>query len=120
MALQLPSAARVISGVSPRDDGVSIGPILPEDLGSLFVWLNDADAAVSDMTYRPVDAIAYKEWLDRHAQQSQQTLFSVRTLEPPRLVGFAIFKNLQMVVRSAELGVRIGIEGDRGKGFGTR
>ena len=65
----VPSAARVISGVSPRDDQVSIGPVLPEDMGALFVWLNDADTAPSDMTYRPVDAIAFKGWLEEQTKQ---------------------------------------------------
>ena len=122
MALQQisPSPARVISNVSPRDGKVSIGPILPDDLGSLFVWLNDADTAVHDLVYRPIDCIAYKDWLDQQRQQSQQTLFAVRTVDPPRLIGFVIFKNFQPVTRAAELGVRIGVETDRGRGFGTR
>jgi RimJ/RimL family protein N-acetyltransferase len=122
MALQhaIPSAARIISSVSPRDGEISIGPVLPDDLGLLFVWLNDADTAVTDMAYRPIDCIAYKEWLDQQSKQSQQLLFSVRTMEPPRLVGFVIFKNLQPVARSAELGVRIGAEHDRGRGYGAR
>ncbi len=120
MALQqtVPSAARVISSVSPRDDQVSIGPVLPDDMGALFVWRNDADTAVSDMTYRPIDGIAFKGWLEE--QTRQQLLFSVRTIQPPRLVGFVIFKNLQPVTRAAEIGVRIGIEPDRGQGLGTR
>ena len=119
MALQaVPSAARVISSVSPRDDQVSIGPVLPDDMGALFTWLNDADAAVSDMTYRPIDCMAFKGWLED--QTKQQLLFSIRSIQPPRLVGFVIFKNLQPVTRAAEIGVRIGIEQDRGKGLGTR
>ena len=116
----LPSAARVISSVSPRDDVVSIGPVLPDDLGALFVWLNDAGTAVTDMAVSADRLHRLKDWLDQQSEHSQQLLFSVRTLEPPRLVGFVIFKNLQPVTRAAELGVRIGIETDRGRGFGTR
>ena len=120
MALQqaVPSAARVISDVSPRDDQVSIGPVLPEDMGALFVWLNDADTATSDMTYRPIDAIAFKGWLEE--QTKQQLLFSMRLRQPPRLAGFVIFKNLQPVIRAADIGVRVGVEADRGRGYGTR
>ena len=32
---------------SLRDSEVIIGPVLPEDLAALFVWINDADAAAS-------------------------------------------------------------------------
>lgn len=113
-------AARVISAVSPRDGVVSIGPVLPEDMGALFVWLNDADSAVDDMSYRPIDAVAFKDWLDRQTRPEQQVLFSLRTLAPPRLVGFVIFKNFVQAYRAAELGVRVGIEADRGRGFGSR
>jgi RimJ/RimL family protein N-acetyltransferase len=120
MALQqaVPSASRAISSVSPRDDEVSIGPVLPDDMGALFVWLNDADTAAHDMTYRPIDCIAFKDWLEQ--QRQQQLLFSVRTLQPPRLVGFVIFKNMQPVTRAVEIGVRIGVEQDRSRGLGTR
>jgi RimJ/RimL family protein N-acetyltransferase len=114
------SAARVVSLVSPRDGQVSIGPALPEDLGVLFVWLNDVEAARTDFSYRPVDCVAYKEWLDRQVQASSQVLFTIRLLDPPRPVGFVIFKSFQSAYRSAELGVRIGREEDRGKGYGTR
>lgn len=114
------SAARVISAVSPRDEVVSIGPVLPDDMGNLFLWLNDAKAAALDMPYRPVDGFAFKEWLDRQAMAEQQMLFSLRTLSPPRMIGFVIFKNLQQAYRSIEVGIRIGQEQDRGSGHGTR
>jgi RimJ/RimL family protein N-acetyltransferase len=114
------SPARIISLVSPRDSHVSIGPVLPDDMDMLFVWLNDAEAARSDFSYRPVDWFAYKDWLDRQVQASSQVLFTVRLLESGRLIGFVVFKNLQPAYRAAELGVRIGREEDRGKGYGTR
>lgn len=36
------------------------------------------------------------------------------------MIGFVLFKNFQPVYQTAELGVRIGIESERGKGYGTR
>jgi len=94
---------RDIFSVSPRDGDVSIGPILGDDIGPLLLWLNDADAAVSDMPYRPVDCIAYNGWLEKQTELAQQILFIIRTGRPLRPVGFLIFKNLQPVSRSAEL-----------------
>jgi RimJ/RimL family protein N-acetyltransferase len=119
-APQTASATRVISRVSPRDDHISIGPVLPEDLGVLYLWLNDSDVAIHDTPYRPIDCLAYKDWLDKQSEKSQQILFAIRTLTPPRIIGFVIFKNLQNAYRAAELGVRIGDESDRGRGHGTR
>jgi RimJ/RimL family protein N-acetyltransferase len=115
-----PSAGRAISCVSPHDAQIAIGPVLPEDLGILFTWLNDVQSAGSDFSYRPVDCVSYKEWLDRQTQASSQILFMIRQLAQSRAIGFVIFKNLQPVYRAAEIGIRIGHEADRGNGYGTR
>jgi RimJ/RimL family protein N-acetyltransferase len=112
-------ASRVISTVSPHNSKVSIGPVLAEDIASLFLWFNDSQAAQSDMPYRPVDCITFKEWMDQNVSLTTQILFVIRSLTPARAVGFMLFKNFQPVFRSAELGVRIGRELDRGKGYGS-
>ena len=112
-------ASRAIARVSPKGGGVAISPTLPDDIGNLFLWINDAQAAQSDMPYRPVDCLMFKDWLDEQAKQSAQVLFIIRTLQPSRAVGFVLFKNLSPVFRAAELGVRIGAEDDRGKGYGA-
>lgn len=111
-------ASHAIALVSPKGDGVAISPALPDDIGKLFLWLNDAQAALEDMPYRPVDCLMFKDWLDQQSKQSAQILFIIRTLQPARAIGFVLFKNLSPVHRAAELGVRIGAEADRGKGLG--
>ncbi len=112
------AASRAIAKVSPKSGNVAIGPALPDDIGNLFLWLNDAGAAQTDAHYKPVDPLAFKDWLDRHTQ-AMPALFVIRVLRPARAIGFVLFKNLNPAFRSAELGVRIGVEADRGKGFGT-
>jgi RimJ/RimL family protein N-acetyltransferase len=112
------AASRAIASVSLKRGNIAIGPALPDDIGSLFLWLNDARAAETDMHYRPVDPLAFKDWLDKHTQ-GIPALFTIRTLLPARAVGFVLFKNLNPAFRAAELGVRIGEEGDRGKGHGS-
>jgi RimJ/RimL family protein N-acetyltransferase len=112
-------ASRAVARVSLSGGGVALSPALPDDIGSLFLWLNDAKAALEDMPYRPVDCLVFKEWLDQQARQNGQVLFIIRTLQPSRAIGFVLFKNLNPVFRAAELGVRIGDEGDRGKGHGS-
>ncbi|HET7085015.1 MAG TPA: GNAT family protein [Rhizomicrobium sp.] len=111
------AASRAIASVSPRSGNVAIGPALPDDIGNLFLWLNDAQAAQSDAHYQPVDPLAFKDWLDRHTK-AMPALFVIRSLEPARAVGFVLFKSLNPAFRAAELGVRIGAEQDRGKGHG--
>ena len=112
------AASRAIASVSLKSGNIAIGPTLPDDVGDLFLWLNDAQAAETDMHYRPVDPLAFKDWLDRHTR-AMPALFAIRTLQPARAVGFVLFKNLNPAFRAAELGVRIGAEQDRGKGHGS-
>jgi RimJ/RimL family protein N-acetyltransferase len=113
------TASRAVARVSPAGGGVALSPALPDDLANLFLWLNDAKAALEDMPYRPVDCLAFREWLDQQARQNAQVLFIIRALQPERAVGFVLFKNLNPVFRAAELGVRIGDETDRDKGHGS-
>ena len=115
-----PSAGRVISLVCPHDEEVAIGPILPDDLGILFKWLNDETAARDDFSYQPLNCLAYKAWIDRLSQANDMIVFIVRELRQSRAIGFVVFKNFKPAYRSAELGIRIGQEMDRGKGYGTR
>lgn len=110
----------MVGAVSPSDGVVSLGPIQQRDLDSLFVWLNDARAATLDLPYRPVDCLAFRDWLDRLPRETSQILFAIREANRPEMIGFVLFKNFQPAYQTAELGVRIGVENDRGKGLGTR
>ncbi len=118
-ATRAPALAPLTS-VSMRNDAVTIGPLLPEDTGQLFVWLNDVDAARLDLAYRPTDWLTFKTWLDELGRSNTQVVFSIRKLHEPQIIGFVIFKNIHPVHRSSEIGVRIGCESERGKGFGTQ
>ena len=109
-----------LAAVSLRDEAVTIGPLLPEDTGQLFVWMNDVDAARLDLAYRPTDWLAFKAWLDELGRTNAQMVFAIRKLFEPQIIGFIIFKNIHPVHRASEIGVRIGNESERGKGYGTR
>jgi RimJ/RimL family protein N-acetyltransferase len=110
----------VVGEVSPGDGVVTLGPIQQRDLDSLFVWLNDARAATLDLPYRPLDCLAFRDWLDRLPRETSQILFAIREISRPEMLGFVLFKNFQPAYQTAELGVRIGVENERGKGYGTR
>ena len=113
-------AMSAVAAVSRRDDVIAIGPVLPEDIAPIFIWLNDFEAAKGDMAHVPVDGVTFKAWLDRNAQASFEYLFSIRKLHEPQALGFVLLKNVSAIHRSAELGVRIGAEAERGRGYGSR
>jgi len=117
---ELGLSASPVTEVSLRDAEISIGPVAPSDLGSLFVWLNDAESAKLDLAFRPLDCIAFKGMIEQIAKDATQVLFAIRKVREPQIIGFTVLRNLQLVHRSAELGIRIGAEAERGKGYGGR
>ncbi len=112
------TGALPLSAVSLHNDSITIGPLLPNDTGALFLWLNDVKSANLDLAYRPVDWMSYNTWLTDLGKNSSQVLFAIRRVSQSKIIGFVVFKNIQPVHRSAELGVRIGSDADRGKGYG--
>jgi len=70
--------------VSPSDGVVSLGPIQQRDLDSLFVWLNDARAATLDLPYRPLDCLAFRDWLDKLPREPRRSCFAIRERAVPK------------------------------------
>jgi ribosomal-protein-alanine N-acetyltransferase len=78
---------------------ISLGPFVPEDSAAVFCWMNDVASARLDFAYRPV-------------------VFALRRTGDTALIGFVQIANINAVHRSAELGIRIGDEKNRGQGYG--
>jgi RimJ/RimL family protein N-acetyltransferase len=107
-----------LTALSMRSDKVTIGPLLPDDTGSIFLWLNDVESVILDLTYRPVDWMKYNNWLEHFSQSEAQIIFAIRTIQQPKIIGFIAITKIDSVHRSAEIGIRIGAPSDRGKGYG--
>jgi RimJ/RimL family protein N-acetyltransferase len=97
---------------------VQIGPITVQDSEPLFRWFNDPEAARYDYAWRPVDGLSHQKWITSVGTDPSQVWFAIRRHGHPAIVGYAILRNISPVHRSAELGVRIGADGDRGRGIG--
>jgi len=98
---------------------VNIGPLVPEDFGPLFCWINDVAAARLDFAYRPVDMMAHQQWWDSLGKDAARIVFAIRkTMELP-IIGYVQISGINSVHRSAEIGIRIGEEKNRGQGYGT-
>jgi RimJ/RimL family protein N-acetyltransferase len=98
---------------------ISIGPFVPEDFGAVFCWLNDVAAARLDLAYRPVDMMAHQQWWQGLGKDPGKVVFAVRKTSEPAIVGFVQITGINAVHRSAEMGIRIGEEKNRGQGYGT-
>jgi len=102
-----------------RASRITIGPLVPEDFGPLFCWINDAAAARLDFAYRPVDAMAHQQWWDNLGKDATKVVFAIRRTSETAIIGYVQVTGINSVHRSAELGIRIGEEKNRGQGYGT-
>ncbi|HTC53214.1 MAG TPA: GNAT family protein [Steroidobacteraceae bacterium] len=99
---------------------IQIGPITVQDSEPLFRWFNDPQAARLDYAWRPVDGMSHQKWISSVGTDASQIWFAIRRHGHPAIIGFAILRNISAVHRSAEFGLRIGEEADRGRGFGKQ
>ncbi len=101
-----------------RSSRITIGPVVPEDFGPLFCWANDVTAARLDLAYRPVDMMAHQQWWNSLGKDPSKVVFAIRKTTEPAIIGYVQIAGINSVHRSAELGIRIGAEKDRGQGYG--
>jgi [ribosomal protein S5]-alanine N-acetyltransferase len=97
---------------------ITIGPLFPEDFSSLYCWINDVAAARLDFAYRPVDMMAHQQWWDSLGKDPTRVVFAIRKTAEMAIVGYVQINGINSVHRSAELGIRIGEEKNRGQGYG--
>lgn len=97
---------------------ITIGPLAPNDFGPLFCWVNDVSAARLDFSYRPIDMMTHQQWWDSLGKDPAKVVFAIRKTTDPAIIGFVQIIGINSVHRSAELGIRIGEEKNRGQGYG--
>ncbi len=98
---------------------ISLGPFVPEDCAAVFCWMNDVAAARLDFAYRPVDMMTHQQWWQGLGKDPSKVMFAIRKLSEPVIIGFVQIAAMNSVHRSAEIGIRIGEEKNRGQGYGT-
>jgi len=101
-----------------KSGGVGIGPLMPQDTAPLFIWMNDVEATRHDCAWRPTDHATFAKWLAAFTADASRVMFMIRLAGRPEAAGYVILSSIQSVYRTAELGIRIGSEGDRGRGIG--
>jgi RimJ/RimL family protein N-acetyltransferase len=118
MSVALQQFAPQLSPTLMKNGGIGIGPLMSQDVAPLFVWINDIEAVSQDFAYRPTDKTAFATWLNAFAADQTRVLFVIRLAGSTDPAGFLVFSGIQPVHRSAELGIRVGSERDRGRGIG--
>jgi len=97
---------------------VTLGPIVPADFSALFRWADDIEAARLNESYRPAVWKNQEELWFNVGKDPSRVFFAIRKVGSQPIVGYVQIINIDAVHRSAMLGIRIGDEADRGKGYG--
>jgi RimJ/RimL family protein N-acetyltransferase len=89
-------------------------PLRDQDSDALFAWINDRELVEYSATYRPVTRAEHDAWFAGVRTREDVAIFAIR--EDGRLVG-----SCQLLVdgEEAELRIRLGADGARGRGIGT-
>jgi RimJ/RimL family protein N-acetyltransferase len=100
-------------------DTVTLGPLLDGDLPVLFQWINQPEQVHWNSAYRPVSETDHRAWFEAVRKRADVAIFAIRTVPDQRLIGSCQLRHIDPVHRHAELQIRIGEVGERGRGHGT-
>jgi len=97
---------------------ISLGPIVPADFQFLFRWADDLEAAGLNEAYRPAVWKNQEELWFHVGKDASRVFFAIRKLGTQPIIGYVQILNIDPVHRSASIGLRIGDEAERNKGYG--
>lgn len=97
---------------------VKLVPITIADAPVLFGWINDRDLVLFNAPFRPVHETTHREWVKGLAGRRDLVAFAIRVKKSGELIGMCQLTGINPVSRSADLQIRIGVAGARGKGLG--
>ena len=102
-----------------RGERITLRPIRPDDLPAMRSWFRDR-AVASTWAQHPVIADTYLEsdLTDAFTSFDRAGYFAIEN-EFGELIGRMDFEALEQVDRTVEIGILIGAEAGRGKGYGT-
>jgi RimJ/RimL family protein N-acetyltransferase len=102
-----------------RSTRIYLSPILPEDLATLFAWINNREDVLFNSSYKPVSAKHHQEWFESQQSKKDTFIFGIRLIESNELIGSCQLHSIHPVHNSAELQIRIGEPSYRSLGYGT-
>jgi RimJ/RimL family protein N-acetyltransferase len=98
---------------------VRLRGIRNDDSESLYGWLNEPRLARLSAPYRPVHEPSHEAWLRALADDRSKVAFAIEETETGGLVGMVQLVDIHGIHRNAEMRIRIGESGARGRGLGA-
>jgi RimJ/RimL family protein N-acetyltransferase len=99
---------------------VRLTAIEDEDISTIASWYSDPDFLryFDKLPAYPKGKQDLLQWIRKARSSSNSFPFAVRSLESEAMIGYIELDNVQWWNGAATLGIGIGGEGNRGKGFG--
>jgi RimJ/RimL family protein N-acetyltransferase len=97
---------------------VCLGPVLNGDIAPLFNWFDTLEIVAASGPYRPISEAKFNQWMAGAANDPARVLFAIRKQGDLRLLGHVHISNIQPAIRSADIGLGIGLASERGQGYG--
>jgi RimJ/RimL family protein N-acetyltransferase len=98
---------------------ISLSAFVPDDYAAMFCWANDIVAARLNGAFRPANLKDVVSQCEVAGKDPGQVMLAIRPRGQSKILGYIHIHNISAVHRSAEIGIRIGEESNRGKGYGT-
>lgn len=96
-------------------------PLRISDGKLLYQWITDRELVLFNAAYHPVSEVDHKAWLRSvMTKRSDLVIFAIETLPDKQTIGTCQLLHINTLHRSAELQIRIGVSGMRGKGLGQQ
>jgi len=102
-----------------KGENVILTEIRLDDSKTLYSWINNAELVRWNAPYMPVASAQHALWFDRLGADSSRVAFAIREASDGPPIGIVQLIDVHSVHRSAEITIRIGDEGHRGKGLGA-
>ncbi len=102
-----------------KNDKIYLSPLLKEDSAILFGWINQRDLVIFNASYKPIHEPNHIAWFENITNRQDVFIFGIRKTETDELIGSCQLNSINWVHRNAELQIRIAVDDNRGKGFGS-
>lgn len=101
-----------------RGEQIFLGPLVPDDAMVMFRWANDKQLSKLNNAFRPIDLMNHQTYFEGIGRDQSKVMFAIRRAAGAKFVGYVQVTNIHPVFRSADLGIMIGEDEDRGNGYG--
>ena len=102
-----------------RSNSIQLKELSQEDSPVIFEWINDRETVLYNSPYKPISEIQHKTWFENIQNRNDIFIFGIYEIKTDKIIGTCQLHSINWIHRNAELQIRLGNKGNRGKGYGS-